>query len=63
MLSVERSGPRTLLETHTKKDLNMSLPGKSKTITVEPLKVPVTPLPVKEPVKAPVEPEREKVPA
>lgn len=62
MLYVGQSVKRTLQVTHIKKGLNMSLPGKSKTITVEPLKVPVTPLPVKEPVKAPV-PEREKVAA
>lgn len=54
---------RTLQVIHTKKGLSMSLPGKSKTITVEPLKVPVTPLPVKEPVKAPTVPDKEKVPA
>ena len=46
----------------------MSLPGKSKTITVEPLEIPVTPLPApeptKEPEKVPVKsPDREKVPA
>lgn len=39
----------------------MSLPGKSKTITVEPLKITQ---PAKEPVTAPIKvPEREKVPA
>lgn len=40
----------------------MTLPGKSKTITIEPIKVPVAPIkePVKEPVKAP---DKEKVPA
>jgi hypothetical protein len=46
----------------------MSLPGKSKTITVEPLEIPQTPMPEREPAKAPEPaptkvPEPEKVPA
>ncbi len=45
----------------------MSLPGKSKTITVEPLEIPQTPLPDKEPMpapeKVPAGPGKEKVPA